>query len=59
MQKEGDAIVNIISTKLIIIGTRLMVVSFNGICDTPTRGSVNNPSTREIHVAIECLNATK
>ena len=31
----------------------------SGHCDTSTRGSVDNPSTRGIHVAIECLNATK
>ena len=29
------------------------------LCDAPTRGSVDNPSTREIHVVIEYLNAIK
>ena len=28
-------------------------------CDAPTQGSVDDPSTRGIHVVIECLNATK
>ena len=28
-------------------------------CDSSTWGSVDNPSTCEIHVTIECLNATR
>ena len=30
-----------------------------GLCDALTWGSVDNTSTRGIHVAIECLNTTK
>ena len=43
-------------------GTLRMCIDYrhiNKVVTPQTQGSVDNPSTRGIHVAIECLNATK
>ena len=54
----GQAAMHLTSYLAVLAGT--MVPIRYSTCVTPqTPGSVDSPSTRRIHVAIKCLNATK